>query len=115
MILKFDVDIATAAFDLARDATLEQVTAANIEKVLTGQAIRVGQEVVRRLPTLKAAAWSWVDQLGKGKLVVTVDTADVGIWIELACVVRFSFTKYCTPSEVAAVRSGLGVSETVAL
>jgi ubiquinone biosynthesis protein len=77
MTLKFDVDIATAAFDLARDATLEQVTAANIEKVLTGQAIRVGQEVVRRLPTIEAAAWSWVDQFGKGKLVVTVDTADL--------------------------------------
>jgi ubiquinone biosynthesis protein len=77
MALKFDVDIATAAFDEARDATLASITPDAVEKFLTGQAIRVGQELVRRLPTLEEAAWSWLDQFGKGKLVVTVDTADL--------------------------------------
>ena len=77
MTLQFDIDIASAAFEEAKDATLEQITADNVERFLTGQAIRVGQELVRRLPTLEEAAWSWLDQFGKGKLVVTVDTTDL--------------------------------------
>lgn len=76
-ILAFDVDIAAAAFDEAKEATLARLTPDAVEKFVTDQAIRVGQELVRRVPTLEAAAWSWMDQFGKGKLVVEVDTADL--------------------------------------
>jgi len=72
--LGFDIDIAAAAFAEARAATMDRITADEIEKVILGQGMRIGQELVRRLPTLEAAAWSWVDQFGKGKLVVEVDT-----------------------------------------
>jgi ubiquinone biosynthesis protein len=76
-ILAFDVDIATAAFDEAKKATLARLTPDEVEKFVAGQAIRVGQELVRRLPTLESAAWSWLDQFGKGKLVVEVDTSEL--------------------------------------
>ena len=75
--LEFDVDIASAAFEEARDATLARLTPDNVEKFVTDQAIRVGQELVRRVPTLEAAAWSWLDQFGRGKLVVEIDTSEL--------------------------------------
>jgi ubiquinone biosynthesis protein len=75
--LAFDVDIASAAFEEAKDATLERLTPDAVEQFLTDQAIRVGQELVRRIPTLESAAWSWLDQFGKGKLVVEIDTSEL--------------------------------------
>lgn len=75
--LAFDIDIASAAFEEARDATLARLTPDAVEKFVTDQAIRVGQELVRRVPTLEAAAWSWLDQFGKGKLVVEIDTSEL--------------------------------------
>jgi len=42
------------------------------------KAMEVGKELFRRAPTLEAAAWSWLDQFGKGKLVVEIDTSDLG-------------------------------------
>lgn len=75
--LAFDIDIASAAFEEARDATLARITPDAVEKFVTDQAIRVGQELVRRVPTLEAAAWSWLDQFGKGKLVVEIDTTEL--------------------------------------
>ncbi len=75
--LAFDIDIASAAFEEARDATLARLTPDAVEKFVTDQAVRVGQELVRRVPTLEAAAWSWLDQFGKGKLVVEIDTTEL--------------------------------------
>jgi ubiquinone biosynthesis protein len=79
--LAFDLDIATAAFEEAKDAVLARLTADTAEKIVAGQAVRVGQELFRRLPTLEAAAWSWLDQFGKGKLVVEIDTKDLNAQI----------------------------------
>jgi ubiquinone biosynthesis protein len=81
MALKFDVDIAQAAFEEARAATLEQFTSDNVEKFVTSQALRVGQELARRVPTLESAAWKWLDQFGKGKLVVEIDTTELNAQI----------------------------------
>jgi ubiquinone biosynthesis protein len=75
--LGFDIDIAAAAFSEARAATMDRVTADEIQKLVLGQGMRIGQELVRRLPTLESAAWSWLDQFGKGKLVVEVDTSEL--------------------------------------
>jgi ubiquinone biosynthesis protein len=75
--LGFDIDIAAAAFAEARAATMDRITADEIEKLILGQGMRIGQELVRRLPMLEAAAWSWMDQFGKGKLVVEVDTSEL--------------------------------------
>jgi len=75
--LAFDIDIATAAFEEAKAAVLERITPDTAEKLVAGQVVRVGQELFRRLPTLESAAWSWLDQFGKGKLVVEIDTKDL--------------------------------------
>lgn len=42
-----------------------------------------GKELYRRAPTLEAAVWSWLDQFGQGKLVVKVDTSDLGRQLDL--------------------------------
>jgi len=76
-ILAFDVDIAAAAIEEGRAALLEQITPEFVEKIVLGQAMRVGQEFARRLPTLESAVWKWMDQFGKGKLVIEVDTSDL--------------------------------------
>jgi ubiquinone biosynthesis protein len=77
MILAFDVDIAQAAIEEGRAAALAQITPQLVEKLVLGQAMRVGQEFARRLPTLEAAVWKWMDQFGKGKLVIEVDTSEL--------------------------------------
>jgi hypothetical protein len=46
------------------------------------QVVRVGGELLQRAPTLEKAAWSWMDQFGRGQLVVKVDTSDLGPQIE---------------------------------
>ncbi len=76
-ILAFDVDIAQAALEEGRAAAIAQITPEAVEKVIVAQGMRVGQEFVRRLPTLESAAWKWLDQFGKGKLVVEIDTSDL--------------------------------------
>jgi ubiquinone biosynthesis protein len=80
-ILSYDLDLAATAFEEAKDAVLARLTPDTAEKVAAGQALRVGQELLRRLPTLESAAWSWLDQFGKGKLVVEVDTKDLNAQI----------------------------------
>ena len=77
-ILAPDIDIADAAIGEARDAVLARLNVDNLKKMGTDKAIEMGKELLRRAPTLEAAAWSWVDQFGKGKLVVEVDTSDLG-------------------------------------
>ncbi|MCU0504797.1 MAG: AarF/UbiB family protein, partial [Chloroflexi bacterium] len=77
-ILAPSIDIADAAIAEARDALLANLTTEKIREVAQTKALEVGKELLRRAPTLEAAAWSWVDQFGKGKLVVEVDTSDLG-------------------------------------
>jgi ubiquinone biosynthesis protein len=79
--LSVNVDIAAAAFDQAKAAVFERLRGDAVEKFLSGQAIRVGQELLRRVPELESAAWSWLDQFGKGRLVVTIDTSDLNTQI----------------------------------
>jgi hypothetical protein len=79
--LSFEIDIAGAALDEGRAAALAQFTPETVEKFVTSQALRVGQELARRVPTLETAAWSWLDQFGKGKLVVEVDTSELNAQI----------------------------------
>ena len=79
--LSFDLDITTAAIEEARDAAIAMLTPEAVQKVVLGQAMRVGQEFARRIPTLESAAWKWMDQFGKGKLVVEIDTGDLNAQI----------------------------------
>jgi hypothetical protein len=77
-IIAPDIDIGDAAVEEARDAVLDQLTPDRLKAFATTKAIEVGKELFRRAPTLESAAWSWLDQFGKGKLVVEIDTSDLG-------------------------------------
>jgi ubiquinone biosynthesis protein len=79
--LGFDVDMSRAAFEEAKIATMERLTSESIQQYATAQAVRVGQELARRAPTLESALWKWMDQVGKGKIVVEIDTSDLNAQI----------------------------------
>jgi ubiquinone biosynthesis protein len=76
-ILDPSIDIGKAAMEEARDALISGLTLDNIEKTATATGLRVGKELVRRLPTLESAAFMWIDQFGRGKITVAIDTSDL--------------------------------------
>ena len=59
------------------------MTAERIVSEVRSAAIQTGKEVLRRLPSLQEATLSWLDQYQKGKVVVELDTADLGRQIGL--------------------------------
>ena len=73
-----EIDLGAAAIEESRAALLDGLTSDNIEKVAKQQALRVGRQLVRRLPTLESAVWKWMDQFGKGQLTIKLDTSDLG-------------------------------------
>ncbi len=76
-LLSPSIDIAGAALEEARAAVFEQVTPARIRASLERSALRVGREVIRRVPDLETAALSWFDQFNRGKFVVEIDTREL--------------------------------------
>jgi ubiquinone biosynthesis protein len=76
------IDIGTAAIDEARSAAFEALDPERLRKTVMSQVVRVGGELLQRAPTLEKAAWAWMDQFGRGQLVVKVDTSDLGPQIE---------------------------------
>jgi len=80
--LSYDIDLTEAAMAEVREAATLGLDPARLQRVVTSQALRVGQELLRRMPTLEDAAWSWLDQFGKGRIEVHVDTSDLGNQIE---------------------------------
>ena len=76
-LLSPSIDIGGAALEEARAAIFEQVTPTRIKASLERSALRIGREVVRRVPDLETAALSWFDQFNKGKFVVEIDTRDL--------------------------------------
>jgi ubiquinone biosynthesis protein len=77
-----EIDIGTAAIEEARSAALEALDPERLRKTVVSQVVRIGGELLQRAPTLERAAWGWMDQFGKGQLVVKVDTSDLGPQIE---------------------------------
>jgi ubiquinone biosynthesis protein len=76
--LSYDVNIGDAAVTEARAALLESLTPERIQKELQGTAIHLGKELARRVPSLEAAAFKWLDMFNRGKITVEVDTSDLG-------------------------------------
>lgn len=62
----------------ARSLIMEAVTAERIVAEVRSAAIQTGKELLRRLPSLQEATLSWLDQYQKGKVVVELDTSDLG-------------------------------------
>jgi ubiquinone biosynthesis protein len=48
-----------------------------LEEKIKDQLYNIGRELLRRLPDLEKATWSWLDQYQKGKVIVNVDTSDL--------------------------------------
>ena len=76
-ILDPSIDIGKAAMEEARDALISGLTLDKVERAATATGLRVGKELVRRLPTLELAAFMWIDQFGRGKITVAIDTSDL--------------------------------------
>jgi ubiquinone biosynthesis protein len=76
--LSFDLDLGQAAVEEARIAFLEALAPENVSKEIQGRAIRIGKELARRAPTLDQSLIRWLDVINRGKLVVEVDTSDLG-------------------------------------
>ena len=72
--LSFDIDLGEAAVSEARAALLDSFTPENIQRQFQGTVVRIGKELARKVPSMEAAALSWIDQFNKGKIVVEVDT-----------------------------------------
>ena len=62
----------------ARELIMEAVTAERIVDEVRSAAMQTGKEILRRLPSLQEATLSWLDQYQKGKIVVELDTSDLG-------------------------------------
>jgi ubiquinone biosynthesis protein len=62
----------------ARELIMESITAERIVAEVRSAAIQTGKELLRRLPSLQEATLSWLDQYQKGKVVVELDTSDLG-------------------------------------
>jgi hypothetical protein len=60
------------------DALFASLNTDAARKVATTAGMRIGRQVVRRLPALEQAAYSWLDQFGKGKITVAIDASDLG-------------------------------------
>lgn len=76
--LSFDIDLGEAAVTEARAALLASVTPERVQKELQGAAIHMGKELARRVPSMEAAAFKWLDMFNQGKITVEVDTSDLG-------------------------------------
>ncbi len=76
--MAFDLDLGEAAVEEARAALLEALEPDRVFKEVQGRAIRIGKELARRAPTLDESLLKWLDVINRGKLVVEVDTSDLG-------------------------------------
>jgi ubiquinone biosynthesis protein len=80
--LSYDISLTDAALAEVRSAAAAGFDPARLQQVVANEALRVGQELLRRAPTLESAAWSWLDQFGKGRIEVHLDTSDLGNQVE---------------------------------
>jgi ubiquinone biosynthesis protein len=71
------IDLAAAAMTEARAALLESLDPERVQKQITSTAVRISKELARRAPSLEGAAFKWIDQFNRGKIVVEVDTSQL--------------------------------------
>jgi ubiquinone biosynthesis protein len=76
--LSFDLDLGAAAVEEARIALMAALEPDRVLKEAQSRAIRIGKELARRAPSLDESLLKWLDVLNRGKLVVEVDTSDLG-------------------------------------
>ena len=71
------VDVAVAAMTEAKAALAASLEPERVQKQLTSTAARMSKELARRVPSIESAAFQWLDQFNKGKLVVELDTSQL--------------------------------------
>ncbi len=72
-----ELDLIPAAVTQAKDLLAGELTTERVVQEVRSQVIRLGRDVVRQLPDLETATFSWLTQYKKGKFVVTVDASDL--------------------------------------
>jgi ubiquinone biosynthesis protein len=70
-------DLIALGLEESKTLMQTQLTDEAIQERLKEGLMNVGRELLRRLPDLEKATWSWLDQYQKGKVVLNVDTADL--------------------------------------
>ena len=63
--------------ELHDSAALPAFRNESIEQRIKDHLLNIGRELLRRLPDLEKATWSWLDQYQKGKVILNVDTSDL--------------------------------------
>jgi hypothetical protein len=64
-------------YEEARELIEAQVTLDRVLQMAKAEATATAMEFGRRLPSLREATFSWLDQYQKGRFVVTLDTSDL--------------------------------------
>ncbi len=69
--------LVETGYEDARELLEEEVTPDTILGMAKGEAAATALELGSRLPQLRKAAWSWLDQFEKGRIVMGVDANDL--------------------------------------
>ena len=60
-----------------QELVLQQVTTENINKVVTKEGVYLLRELVQRMPSLRDAAFKWLEQYQSGQFTLRLDTSDL--------------------------------------
>lgn len=69
--------LVDTGYELATEVLGEQITQERIIELAKQEVTATALEIGRRLPSLRTATLSWLDQYERGKFVVKVDTSDL--------------------------------------
>jgi ubiquinone biosynthesis protein len=69
--------LVDTGYEEARELLETEFTAERIIELAKGQVTSLAMDLGSRLPSLREATFSWLDQYQKGRFVVTVDTTDL--------------------------------------
>jgi len=69
--------LVDTGYEEARELLEAEITLDRIVDMAKSEATATAMEIGRRLPSLRSATVSWLDQYQRGKFVVTLDTSDL--------------------------------------
>jgi ubiquinone biosynthesis protein len=69
--------LVDTGYEEARELIEAQITLDRVLQMAKAEATATAMEFGRRLPSLREATFSWLDQYQKGRFVVTIDTSDL--------------------------------------
>jgi len=72
-----ELPLVDTGYEEARELIEAQITLDRVLQMAKAEATATAMEFGRRLPSLREATFSWLDQYQKGRFVVTLDTSDL--------------------------------------